>query len=851
MSVRDTAARVKRWVSRKPDTETERRRAERKAWAGAKTLADAGELTAQWAAGEMLWHPGGYDKGPDPETAPIAPALVVLNRAGFVTTNSQPGNGPCEDWDGEWWSQRAGVTGLTDPATADRIETAALAAGLLVARPGKAGWRTRPETGLIDTARQDNPEEITDESRARLYKGLGVHRSRRSLGLSFGYGQYSTPELLNAEQIAVVAPEWGQSGRLWDTLTRALTIDADAPELTVDDPDLGHGEEARHDFPSIEIPVLDRDVVDVVASVPTATLGPEVLGWESIAADPIRPAVTEFVAVDRAVLDQALAGSVGASVEPAREVDRPLEDSTVRAEALDAPAPQPPVLDSVTETVLDLGYGLVREPQVPGVSALEPATGGEPELVDEHPSAEPVTVPVLEVVLPETPEPSLPDTVQDPPPIDPHSGPDWETQPWRAYLAGQHYTGSFQVPTGERIAGAFGDGFIDALEELARGGASPSFIARYIETHRGDWFLDAPPLDNEIDWVAEDKRAIELAPVTPGLEREIIEPALAATPCPFDCSVTDGLEPVESEAVASAPVPEVTQPAAVGDEDWGPPGSGYRIVNINGQLVDRPVYWSDGRPITFAEDGIPAGSVVVSGPGPSAGPEISDDPGTVSPQVVPVPEVTTTPGATNPVAAPPAAVTPPAVDVTLGVTEAAAREYLEKTVASTPPGMSLGPCIPFEEALAMLMADPNGIPTSPSHTLHHSINDGAYSVSEGAPVPVPEPAPIETTQPEPATERPAGETPAETWARELRSDDHKQIHGAWEGPRGEECTVEVGKNALGLSEKGMRDEFGDPLIDGVLHRNDVKEQPFRQIARYINRNAPPAVSRPTRIGLGR
>ncbi|MGH3827683.1 MAG: DUF6919 domain-containing protein, partial [Pseudonocardiaceae bacterium] len=261
MRVRDTITQIRAWLTGEPTEDRARERAERRAWASAVTLSDAGELTARWAEGTFLYHPGGYDEGPDEETAPIAPALVVLNRAGFVTTQSSPGHAPFESYDGTWFSQRASVEGLADPVTADRIETAALAAGLTVVRNGKAGLWTRRKTAVIDTVRYGSPETIADESDASFYKGAGVHLSRRSLGLSFNYGQYATPALLNAEQITIVDPEWGRGDRLWSTLTRALTTDPDTPEVTVDDPDL-KVEEAHHGL-SIETPVLDRGVTDV------------------------------------------------------------------------------------------------------------------------------------------------------------------------------------------------------------------------------------------------------------------------------------------------------------------------------------------------------------------------------------------------------------------------------------------------------------------------------------------------------------------------------------------------------------------------------------------------------------
>ena len=74
-------------------------RSDRKAWASARTLADVGELTAQWLEGKVRSQPGYQANcGPDPETSELIPVLAACNRAGFVTVNSQPADGRREAW---------------------------------------------------------------------------------------------------------------------------------------------------------------------------------------------------------------------------------------------------------------------------------------------------------------------------------------------------------------------------------------------------------------------------------------------------------------------------------------------------------------------------------------------------------------------------------------------------------------------------------------------------------------------------------------------------------------------------------------------------------------------------------
>jgi hypothetical protein len=89
-------------------------------WEAARTLADLGELTAQWLEGHIRQQP--RTAGPvdvDEDEAPgLTAALVACNRAGFVTNRSQAGYiGPSWDGAGHVY-QHAAVTGLIKRGTA-------------------------------------------------------------------------------------------------------------------------------------------------------------------------------------------------------------------------------------------------------------------------------------------------------------------------------------------------------------------------------------------------------------------------------------------------------------------------------------------------------------------------------------------------------------------------------------------------------------------------------------------------------------------------------------------------------------------------------------------------------------
>jgi hypothetical protein len=91
------------------------RRADRKRWASARDLNDIAALVCAWLHGEVLETPT-HAGPPDPETIPHLDVLAAVNRAGFVTENSQSA-GP--SWNG--WIEgfgRAGAIGRLEAAAA-------------------------------------------------------------------------------------------------------------------------------------------------------------------------------------------------------------------------------------------------------------------------------------------------------------------------------------------------------------------------------------------------------------------------------------------------------------------------------------------------------------------------------------------------------------------------------------------------------------------------------------------------------------------------------------------------------------------------------------------------------------
>ena len=190
---------------------------DRQAWPSARTLCDLGQLTALWLEGDLATVPG-YSDRPAAETAPLVPVLAVLNRAGYVTNGSQPGDAG-RGFDGGWWEQRAVVEGFAGPRVTRRLTTAARAAGLIVIAHDPARlprWRIRYRSRVAVTREDGQP--VT---------WFGAHLSRRHLRDAWtGYGachRNAVSDVCRAWQVTVIDPQWGRPELLWQVLYGAAT----------------------------------------------------------------------------------------------------------------------------------------------------------------------------------------------------------------------------------------------------------------------------------------------------------------------------------------------------------------------------------------------------------------------------------------------------------------------------------------------------------------------------------------------------------------------------------------------------------------------------------------------------
>jgi hypothetical protein len=180
-------------------------RAGRRLWASARTLADLGELTAQWLEGAIASVPG-YCGPPDEETRELVPVLAAANRAGFVTACSQPG--AC----GARWEQRPAVEGFADAATLARLWEATEGPPLMRGADRATRFRTSYKTALPVSCRD-----------GRVTTRFGAVLPRRDLSDSWiGYGvchREAVRAVCGAWQITLIDTEWGrEDSPLWPAL---------------------------------------------------------------------------------------------------------------------------------------------------------------------------------------------------------------------------------------------------------------------------------------------------------------------------------------------------------------------------------------------------------------------------------------------------------------------------------------------------------------------------------------------------------------------------------------------------------------------------------------------------------
>lgn len=180
-------------------------------WKKATSVAELGHLMADWLEGRIRTAPliVGED-GPDDETRHLIPILAACNRAGYVTTCSQPGQCPERGYDGRIWRQRAAVDGwVSDRRLLDRICTHAKRNGITVIahRPGVKFHEGVPVTDA-------------DGEPYTWFARTDGHRNQIAYEWN-GVGGRAVRELRRSTYLTLIDPVWGRDDRLWPALQQA------------------------------------------------------------------------------------------------------------------------------------------------------------------------------------------------------------------------------------------------------------------------------------------------------------------------------------------------------------------------------------------------------------------------------------------------------------------------------------------------------------------------------------------------------------------------------------------------------------------------------------------------------
>ena len=174
-------------------------------WLAARTLADLGEVTAQWLEGRIKSQPR-YFGGPHPETGPLTPVLAACNRAGFVTDDSQPGE-PRDEYE----PQRAAVCGYMATEALSRLCRYLAGTGLAVVAHAPVSQVTSDDGAIVITPSDDEYCTRT-----------GGPMSAATLRSEYAGSLHpdAIEALCAAWQVSIVDLEWGRNDVLWPALER-------------------------------------------------------------------------------------------------------------------------------------------------------------------------------------------------------------------------------------------------------------------------------------------------------------------------------------------------------------------------------------------------------------------------------------------------------------------------------------------------------------------------------------------------------------------------------------------------------------------------------------------------------
>ncbi|MFH9425482.1 DUF6919 domain-containing protein [Streptomyces sp. NPDC017529] len=180
---------------------------DRARWRSARTLADLGQLSADWWEGSVRSLPG-YRAGhrPHPSLAAHVPVLAAANRAGFLVTSAQVGLATARR------RQKSAVQGfVTDPALVRRLVGAAETAGLGLVLHDWYDAFYAEHTGGITVTR-------TLHSTGVFGQALAVE----DIKASWPRLPHAVDAVVPALQITLADPDFGPGDLVWNTLADAV-----------------------------------------------------------------------------------------------------------------------------------------------------------------------------------------------------------------------------------------------------------------------------------------------------------------------------------------------------------------------------------------------------------------------------------------------------------------------------------------------------------------------------------------------------------------------------------------------------------------------------------------------------
>ncbi len=172
-------------------------------WRDAKNLADLGELMAQWLEGKITYQPAYFSHTPAAETTGLVDVLAGVNRAGLLTTFSQPGQ-PYRDGAG----QRASIDGFGTDKTILRLQDLTLGTDLILIlfAPGCPGGGQVPVTVM-------GGGECT-------WLGLSLDADDLHQYYNADLCERGLDAVRTAWQVNLIDPVWGRNTLLWDVLRK-------------------------------------------------------------------------------------------------------------------------------------------------------------------------------------------------------------------------------------------------------------------------------------------------------------------------------------------------------------------------------------------------------------------------------------------------------------------------------------------------------------------------------------------------------------------------------------------------------------------------------------------------------